>query len=84
MQIMEATPPEMLTMPSHSSVDVGRCLRIAQVKYDVKSAELANRLETFPQQVVRWRSNEDMRVQTLVRICNAIGISVDEFLELQE
>lgn len=69
---------------SRSSVDVGRCLRIAQAKYDIKSAELAKRMGTFPQQIVRYRARKDMSIQTLVSIVAIFGISVDEFLSLEE
>lgn len=69
-------------MPSHSSPHVGRCLRIAQAKFDVKSADLARALDTVPQQVVRWRATENMRVHTLKAICDHLGITIDEFLSL--
>lgn len=68
---------------SHSDLpDVGRCLRIAQAKYDVKSADLARALNTVPQQVVRWRTTENMRVHTLKAISDHFGITIDEFLRL--
>ena len=72
---------ETLMTKSRSNPDVGRCLRIAQAKYDVKSADLARALGTFPQQVVRWRATKDMRVHTLKEICDHFGITVDEFLK---
>lgn len=71
-----------MTPSLSKEVNVGRCLRIAQAKYDVKSADLARAMSTVPQQVVRWRSTEDLRVATLKRITDHFGITIDEFLSL--
>ena len=68
---------------SHSEeIDIGRCLRIAQAKFDVKSADLARAMNTVPQQVVRWRATKNMRVHTLKDICDHFGVTIDEFLKL--
>ena len=78
--------PERASMTqSHSKdIDVGRCLRIAQAKFDIKSADLARGLHTVPQQVVRWRGAKDIRVSTLKQITDFFGIGIDEFLSLEK
>lgn len=62
-------------------IDVGQRIRQVQKERDISGAELARRLETTPQQVSRWRSQPDMRMGTLKRICQALEVDLDVFLD---
>lgn len=80
MAIKEKAQVEISMTKYHS--DIGKCLRIAQAKFDVKSADLAKGLDTVPQQVVRWRGAKNIRVHQLQDIVAFFGIGMDEFLSL--
>ena len=64
-------------------IDAGKCVRQAQVDLDITSVELAKRAKSTPQQVVRWRSQKNMKINTIEQICDALDISIDTFISYQ-
>lgn len=64
-------------------IDAGKCVRQAQIDLGVSSADLARRTNSTPQQVLRWRSQANMKIQTIETICNAMDISIYDFLLYQ-
>lgn len=59
--------------------DVGLCLKIAQIKYDISNAELGRRLGVAPQQVIRWRKSKNLKFHTVEQLVSQFGIGIDEF-----
>jgi len=65
-------------------IDTGKCLKMAQIHLDVSSVELAKITASTPQQVVRWRSQANMKIHTIDKICKAMNISIYDFLLYQK
>jgi hypothetical protein len=63
--------------------NAGKCLKILQARFGISSVELAKNMECHPQQILRWRSQENMKLHTLQRICVMTGITLDEFCEME-
>jgi DNA-binding Xre family transcriptional regulator len=61
-------------------INIGRCLRAAQSDTGITSAYLADRLEVKPQQIARWRTCDNLKFHTIQSLCNALGMSLEEFL----
>jgi DNA-binding Xre family transcriptional regulator len=61
-------------------VDFGECLKRAQKEKNVPSVELARRLGVHKQQVSIWRGKKNVRLDTLIRVCEALKIDVGDFL----
>lgn len=62
--------------------NVGNCVKQAQKLKGIKSADLARASGVRPQQVMRWRSQENMKLHTIELLCEIFGISIDEFCSL--
>lgn len=62
--------------------DVGLCLKIAQAKFDISSAELGRRLDVAPQQILRWRKSKNLKFHTVEQLVSQFGIGIDEFCAL--
>lgn len=62
-------------------IHVGDRIRQVQAEHKISGAELARRLDTSPQQVSRWRSQQDLKMGTLKKICLALEIDLDDFLD---
>lgn len=60
--------------------DIGYCLRQAQADTGVTSAEIAQRMDVKPQQVSRWRATSNMKFHTLLHLCDALEMDLEEFL----
>lgn len=61
-------------------VDFGKCLIDAQDARNVTSAELARRLNVHRQQINIWRNKTNVRLDTALKVCEALEIEIDEFL----
>jgi transcriptional regulator with XRE-family HTH domain len=61
-------------------IDAGKCLKIAQAKVGMNSRELAQKTQTSPQQILRWRSNKNMKLHTIQLLSEALGVSVSDFV----
>ncbi|MGB1650617.1 MAG: helix-turn-helix domain-containing protein [Acidimicrobiales bacterium] len=61
-------------------INAGTLLKEAQESRGITSAELARRLEKAPQQIHRWRMQDDLKLTTVVRACEAMDMKVSEFM----
>mgnify|MGYP003641520396 CR=1 FL=1 len=61
-------------------IHAGKCLKRAQELKGVKSFDLAKTTKTSPQQVLRWRSNANMKLHTMQLLTLALDISIDDFI----
>jgi len=57
-------------------IDAGNCIRVAQERAGMSSAELARITNTSPQQVIRWRRNKNMKLHTMQKIASAFKVSL--------
>ena len=62
--------------------NTGASLRVAQAKYKVSGSELARYFGVHPQQVMRWRNGDDMKVSLALKFAKYFGITLAEFIEL--
>lgn len=65
-------------------IDAGKCLRLAQADLGISSVDLAKLTGSTPQQLVRWRSQPNMKIHTVENICKALNISLYDFLLYQK
>jgi transcriptional regulator with XRE-family HTH domain len=63
-------------------INAGDCLKKAQKLRSINSRELARLTNSSPQQVLRWRSNKNMKMHTLQILCVKLGIEIEEFIKL--
>jgi len=63
-------------------IHAGDCLKRAQAMRSVNSRELAKITGTSPQQVLRWRSNANIKLHTLQLICLSLDMTIQEFTNL--
>jgi len=61
-------------------IDAGKCLKAAQKDKGITSRELAKRSGTSPQQMLRWRSNKNMKLHTIQLLTFHLDISIDVFI----
>lgn len=59
--------------------DTGRALRKLQDDLGMSSSDIARFLGVSRQAVHKWRCGESMKFVTAVRICEALGVSIEEF-----
>lgn len=62
-------------------VDFGKCLKKAQEQKSVNCTQLAKMLGVHRQQVNIWRNKKNCRLDTLIKVCEALDFTVDEFLQ---
>lgn len=55
-------------------------LAIVQEKYGVRSSDLADRMQVSRQQISRWRKTNGLKLTTIIRICEAMDITLGEFV----
>ena len=61
------------------AVHLGDKLKSCQSRKGLTGVELAKRLGTTPQQLSRWRNSRDLSFNLVLRICDALGVTVGEF-----
>lgn len=61
-------------------IHVGKCVIAAQEQKGISSVEFARIAKTSPQQVLRWRTQSNMKLHTIQRVCDALDISVESFI----
>jgi len=59
---------------------LGNKLKAAQARKGLTGVELSKRLGVTPQQLSRWRNSEDLGLNVVLRMCDALEITVSEFL----
>ena len=60
--------------------DVGRSIRIAQAAQNVSNIELAERMGVGRSRIQDYRVAKDMRLSTILKICDALDVDVIDFL----
>ena len=63
---------------------IGKSLKIAMAKKEIKSSELAKGLGVSSQQVSAWINRGSMRCQSLIPVSQYFGLKVSEFIALGE
>lgn len=63
---------------------LGTSLKIALAMKNLKNKELAEHLGVSSAQVSNWVSSGKMTLANLNRVCDALGMSVSEFVALGE
>jgi len=63
-------------------IHFGECLKTAQSDKKVSSSELARMLGVHRQQVAIWRNKKSCRLDTAIKVCNALEYKLDEFCSL--
>ena len=66
----------------HCYYNVGKAIRRAQAIADVDDKWLSSVASTTPEEVVKWREQEDAKVSRVVQLSAIFNMSVDDFLEL--
>lgn len=64
------------------TIDVGKCIKVAQMKRSVRSDRIAKDFGVAKQQVYRWRNSPDMAVSKACMFADYFNMSVGEFLQL--
>ncbi|MDB4559248.1 helix-turn-helix transcriptional regulator [bacterium] len=64
--------------------NIGKCLKIAQVKKDMTTVSLANLLGVSPQVAGLMRQRPDMKYHQIQDICALFDMTVDDFLGLED
>ena len=60
-------------------LDTGRALTKLQDDLGIASADLARSMGVSRQLVHKWRCGDSMKFVTAVRICDVLGVSIEEF-----
>ena len=55
-------------------------IRALQEAHGVSGAELARRCNVAPQQVSRWRVQRDIKIGSVLKVCAALGVSINDML----
>jgi DNA-binding Xre family transcriptional regulator len=68
------------TTGENPMIDFGKCLIKAQTVKAISSAELARTIGVHRQQINIWRNKKNVRLDTLIKVCNALDMPVELFL----
>ena len=63
-------------------IHVGKCLKNAQAQKGLSNLELAKRLKKSPQQITRWRRQQDLKIHTIQSLCKELDMDIKDFLGL--
>jgi len=61
-------------------IDAGKAVRAAQFNSGISNAELSRVAKTSPQQVIRWRTQPNMKLHTMQLICAALNVDIIDFI----
>jgi DNA-binding Xre family transcriptional regulator len=62
--------------------NAGICVIEAQKVRGIKNADLARSVDVKPQQIIRWRSQKNMKLHTMEILCKVFDMTLDEFCSL--
>jgi len=62
--------------------NAGICVIQAQKVKGIKSADLARAVGVKPQQIIRWRSQKNIKLHTMEILCSVFDMTLDEFCSL--
>ena len=63
-------------------INAGKAVRAAQANAGISNAELSRIARTSPQQVIRWRTQENMKLHTMQNLCSALNVDIIDFFQL--
>ena len=63
-------------------INAGKAVRAAQANAGITNAELSRIARTSPQQVIRWRTQENMKLHTMQHLCTALNVDIIDFFQL--
>lgn len=58
----------------------GKTIMRFQKEKGISGGDLSNQLGIAPQQLSRWRKSEDLKLSTIIRLCEVMGVDLDEFI----
>ncbi|MGB2259712.1 MAG: helix-turn-helix transcriptional regulator [Porticoccaceae bacterium] len=61
--------------------DCGERIKQVQRQKNVATAFLATELGVSRHQIYRWREMQDIKVHTVFKLCQAMGITIQDFFE---
>tara|TARA_R100000935_G_scaffold43139_1_gene65518 strand:- start:107 stop:322 length:216 start_codon:yes stop_codon:yes gene_type:complete len=64
--------------------NTGTALRVAQARSKISGSQLARDFGVHPQQVMRWRNGNDMKVSLAIKFAHYFEITLGEFVGLGE
>lgn len=59
----------------------GNRLKVIQEHLEVSNLDISTALNVAPQIVSRWRQMGDLKLSVVVRLCSALGITIEEFCD---
>ena len=59
----------------------GEVIKMLMLRNNVTVSVLADKLGVKEPQLSRWRNSNDIKVSTVKRICDGLGISTSEFYD---
>jgi transcriptional regulator with XRE-family HTH domain len=62
------------------NIHCGEKLQAAMARKGCSGVELARRLKITPQQISRWRRQQNFGIKRMVEICEALDMDISEFL----
>ena len=62
-------------------MNASKSIKFFQEEKNITSTELAKALGTIPQQMNRYRSQEDIKLSTALKLCDIFEITIQEFID---
>jgi DNA-binding Xre family transcriptional regulator len=62
-------------------MNTSKAIRKLQDEQGMSCLELAIAMDVTPQQVTRWRTMPDLKLSTVLRLCDVLKVSITEFIE---
>jgi len=63
-------------------MNLGNSLTVALQIKSISQSEFAKTMQVAPQQIYSWRTSEEWKVSTLIRVAKALDYSLDAFVDL--
>ena len=71
-------------MDKYNKIDTGRCIRRAMGFHEIRTDELADKMQISRQSVYLWKRSKDMSINRLAEIADEIGCDVHELIRMGE
>lgn len=62
-------------------MNIGFAIKKYQESTGIGCLELSTALGVLPQQLSRWRQAEDLKLSTVLKLCEIFNIEVSEFID---
>lgn len=63
-------------------VDFGKCVRAAQAMRKYTNQQIGDALGKTPQQISRYRNNNDCKINTALKLASFFNLSLQEMIKL--